>query len=121
MAFNWPNCSSVCQNLVALIKTLKQFKEADATAQGLLQRMNNTMFVGTMLLVNTAFPHRNTVSELFRKYNRCHTSIRPALQSTKLRISEIQSSFNLVPELQTAIQPGGDYASLEMSLKMKVR
>ena len=44
-------------------------------------------------------------------------SIRPALESTKSRISEIRSSFDLVLELQTAIQPGGDYASLELELK----
>lgn len=109
--------SSVCRNLVALMQTLRQFKEADATAQGLLQRMNNTKFVGTMLLLNAVLPHLNTLSKLFQKDHTCYTSIRPALDSTKSRISEIRSSFDLVPELQTAIQPGGDYASLELELK----
>ncbi|CAH3142593.1 unnamed protein product [Porites evermanni] len=63
--------SSVCRNLLTLMQTLRQFKEADATAQGLLKTMNNTKFVGTMLLLNA---------------------------------------------LQTTIQPGGDYASLELEL-----
>ena len=108
--------SSICRNLVALMQTLRQFKDADATAQGLLQRMNNTKFVGTMLLMNAVLPHLNTLSKLFQKDHTCYTSIRPALQSTKLRIADIRSSLNLVSELQKAIQPGGDYASLELEL-----
>lgn len=39
------------------------------------------------------------------------------LYCTKSRISEIRSSCDLVLELQTTIQPGGDYASLELELK----
>ena len=90
--------SSVCRNLVALMQTLRQFQEADATAQGLLQRMNNTKFVGTMLLLNAVLPHLNTLSKLFQKDHTCYTSTRPALESTKSRISEIWSSFDLVLE-----------------------
>ena len=101
---------------VTLLQTLRQFKDADATAQGLLHRMNNTKFVGTILLMNAVLPHLNTLSKLFQKDHTCYTSIRPALQSTKLRIADIRSSLNLVSELQKAIQPGGDYASLELEL-----
>ena len=111
------NVSSICRNLLALMQTLRQFKEADATAQGLLQRMTNTKFVGMMLLLNAVLPHLNTLSKVFQKDHTCYTFIRPALESTKSRISEIQSSFDFVFELQTAIQPGGDYASLELELK----
>ena len=100
--------SSICRNLLALMQTLRQFKEADATAQGLPKRMNNTKFVRTMLLLNAVLPHLNTLSKVFQKDHTCYTFIRPALESTKSRISEIQSSFDLVFALQTAIQPGGD-------------
>ena len=111
------NVSSICRNLLALMQTLRQFKEADATAQGLLQRMTNTKFVGMMLLLNAVLPHLHTLSKVFQKDHTCYTFIRPALESTKSRISAIQSSFDFVFELQTAIQPGGDYASLELELK----
>ena len=109
--------SSICRNLVALMQTLRQFKDNDATAQGLLQRMNNTKFVGTMLLMNAVLPHLNTLSKLFQKDHTCYTSIRTALESTKSRIAEIRTSLDLVSELQTAIQAGGDYASLDLELK----
>ena len=109
--------SSICRNLLALMQTLRQYKEADATAQGLLQRMNNTKFVGAMLLLNEVLPHLNILSKLFQNDHTCYTSIRPALESTKSKISEIRSSFDLVLELKTALQPGGDYASLELELK----
>ena len=98
------------------MQTLRQFKDADPTAQGLLQRMNNTKFVGTMLLMNAVLPQLNTLCKLFQKDHTCYTSIRPALQSTKSRIADIWSSLNLVSELQKAIQPGGDYAALELEL-----
>lgn len=101
---------------VTLLQTLRQFKDADATAQGLLHRMNNTKFVGTILLMNAVLPHLNTLSKLFQKDHTCYTSIRPALQSTKSRIADTRSSLNLVSELHKAIQPGGDYASLELEL-----
>ena len=106
--------SNICRNLLTLMQTLRQFKEADATAQGLPKRMNNTKFVGTMLLLNAVLPHLNTLSKVFQKDHTHYTYIRPALESTKSRLSEIRSSFNLVLELQTTIQPGGDYASLEL-------
>ena len=102
--------SSVCRNLVALMQTLRQFKDADATVQSLLQRMNNTKFVGTMLLMNAVLLHLNTLSKLFQKDHTCYTSIRPALQSTISRIVDIRSSLNLVSKLKNAIQPGGHYA-----------
>lgn len=37
-------------------------------------------------------------------------------QGTKPRIADIRSSFDLVSELQKAIQPGGEYAALELEL-----
>ena len=106
--------SNICRKLLTLMQTLRQFKEADATAQGLPKRMNNTKFVGTMLLLNAVLPHLNTLSKVFQKHHTHYTYIRPALESTKSRLSEIRSSFDLVLELQTTIQPGGDYASLEL-------
>jgi len=102
------SASSICCNLVALMQTLRQFKDDDATAQDLLQRMNNTKFVGTMLLMNAVLPHLNTLSKLFQKDHTCYTSIRPALKSTKSRIAEIHTSLDLVLELQMAFQAGGD-------------
>lgn len=68
--------------------------------------MNNTKFVGTMLILNAVLPHLNTLSKVFQKDHTCYTSIRPALESTKSRLSEIRSSFNLVLELQTTSQVG---------------
>ena len=79
--------------------------------------MNNTKFVGTMLLLNAVLPHLNTLSKVFQKDHTCYTSTRPTLESTKSRLSEIRSSFDLVLELQTTIQPDGDYASLKLELK----
>ena len=70
-----------------------------------------------MLLLNAVLRHLNTLSKLFQKDHTYYTSIRPALESTKSRISEIRSSFDLVLELQKAIQPGGDFSSLELELK----
>lgn len=104
----YPKRCSVFVALVALMQTLRQFKDDDATAQGLLQRMNNTKFVGTMLLMNAVLPHLNTLSKLFQKDQTCYTSIRPTLESTKSRIAEIHTSLDLVLELQMAFQAGGD-------------
>ena len=56
--------SSVCTNLVELMQTLRKFKEHD-TADGLLKRMNNVKFVGTLLILNEVLSHLNTLSKVF--------------------------------------------------------
>ena len=76
--------ASVCKNYVALMMTLKSFSESDATAHGLLKRMNNAKFVGVMLLLNSILPHLNALSKLFQKDHTCYTSIKPALSCTKI-------------------------------------
>ena len=57
--------SSVCTNLVELMQTLRKFKEHDDTADGLLKRMNNVKFVGTLLILNEVLSHLNTLSKVF--------------------------------------------------------
>ena len=59
--------ASVCKNLVPIVLTLRLFRETDATAHGLLTRINNCQFVGTMLLLNLILPQLNMLSKLLKK------------------------------------------------------
>lgn len=111
--------ASVCRNLVAIMLTLRQFKEQDATAQGLLTRMNNTKFVGTMFILNAVLPQLNILSKLFQKDHTCYMSIQPALQATKAYLTSIRCELDIVNKLQSAIQPDGMYAQLELRLTEK--
>lgn len=91
---------SVCKNFVALMQTLRLFKESDATAQGLLFRMNNVKFLGTLILLNDILPHLNALSKLFQKDHTCYASIQPALESTKAAIKSNRDKFNIIQEVQ---------------------
>ena len=106
--------SSVCTNLVALMQTLRKFKEYDATADGLLKRMNNIKFVGTLLILNEVLPHLNTLSKVFQKNKIHYSAIKPSLESIKRRITEVRSSCKPLHALKEALI--GQYKDLELTL-----
>lgn len=106
--------SSVCTNLVALMQTLRKFKEHDATADGLLKRMNNVKFVGTLLILNEVLPHLNTLSKVFQQNKIHYSAIKPSLELTKKRITEIRSSCKPLHVLKEALM--GQYKDLELTL-----
>ena len=106
--------SSVCTNLVALMQTLRKFKERDATADGLLKRMNNGKFVGTLLILNEVLPHLNTLSKVFQQNKIHYSAIKPSLESTKRRITEVRSSCKPLHVLKEALM--GQYKDLELTL-----
>ena len=106
--------SSVCTNLVALMQTLRKFKEHDATADGLLKRMNNVKFVGTLLILNEVLPHLNTLSKVFQQNKIHYSAIKPSLESTKRRITEVRSSCKPLHALKEALI--GQYKDLELTL-----
>lgn len=111
--------SSVARNFVALMQTLRQFKETDATAHGLLTRMNNVKFLGTVLLLNNILPHLNALSRLFQKDHTCYASIKPSLEYTKAAIQSKREEYDIIQDLEEKISPTGMYSDLEMELSLQ--
>lgn len=76
--------ASVSQHLVPLLETFRDIHYNDATAAGLLQRMNNTKFVGTLLMLKV-LPHLN---KIFQKDHTCYSCLKPSLEYTKAMIQD---------------------------------
>ena len=107
----------VADNLVPLLLTLRKFKEeADATAIGLLSRMNTTKFVGAILMLKGVLPHLNELSKLFQQNNVMYASIAPSVEYIKTKLKEVRGSNSFVTELKENIQPSGRYHQLELEL-----
>lgn len=88
-------------------------KKRDATADGLLKRIN-VKFVGTLLILNEVLPHLNTLSKVFQQNKIHYSAIKPSLESTKRRITEVLSSCNPLHVLKEALM--GQYKDLELTL-----
>ena len=106
--------SSVCSNLVALMHTLRKFQEHDATADGLIKRMNNVKFVGTLVLLNEVLPHLNTLSKVFQQNKMHYSAIQPSLECTKRMISEVKALMKPLAVLKEALETR--YKDLELTL-----
>lgn len=107
--------ASVGQHLVPLLQTFRDIQDNDATAAGLLQRMNNTKFVGTLLMLNKVLPHLNTLSKIFQKDHTCYSCLKPSLEYTKAMIQDIQTNYDVVKDLSDHVASDGPYAALELS------
>ena len=111
--------SSICSNLVALIHTLRKFQEHDATADGLIKRLNNVKFVGTLLLLNKVLPHLNTLSKVFQQNKIHYSAIQPSLECTKCMISEVKASLKPLAVLKEALETR--YKDLEIDTRIITR
>lgn len=96
------------------MQRLRKFKELDATADGLLKRMNNVKLVETLFILNKVFPHFNTLSKVFQKNKNRYSAIKPSMESTKRRITEVLSSCKPLHVLKEAST--GQYKDLEPTL-----
>ena len=74
------------------MQTPRKFKEHDATADGLLKKMNNVKFVHTHLILNKVLPHLSTLSKVSQQHKIHYSAINLSLESTKRRITEVRSS-----------------------------
>lgn len=80
----------------------------------MLKRMNNVKFVGTLLILNEVLPHLNTLSKVFQQNKIHYSAIKPSLESTKRRITEVRSSCKPLHALKEALI--GQYKDLELTL-----
>lgn len=71
------------------MQTPRKFKEHDATADGLLKKMNNVKFVHSHLILNEVLPHLSTLSKVSQQHKIHYSAINLSLESTKRRITEV--------------------------------
>ena len=107
--------SSVCRNLPALLQTLRKFVALrDATADGLLRRINDVKFVGALVILNAVLPHLNSLSKIFQQNKIHYSCIKPTLQSTKANIANVRETMKPLADLKELID--GQYKDLELTL-----
>ena len=107
--------SSVCRNLPELLQTLRKFVALrDATADGLLRRINDVKFVGALVILNAVLPHLNSLSKIFQQNKIHYSCIKPTLQSTKANIANVRETMKPLADLKELID--GQYKDLELTL-----
>ena len=114
MAVNGAKCIKCLYKLVTLMQMLKNSQSMMREADGLFKRMNNVKLMGTLLILNEVLPHYNTLSKVFQKSKIYYFAIKPSLELTKKRITEIRSNCKPLHVLKESLK--GQYKDLELSL-----
>ena len=74
---------AVYADYLALIHTLNNLKDSDATSLGLFTKVKNVKFIGTVYILSEVLPHLSTISKAFQKGAVDFSQIAPTIEYTK--------------------------------------
>ncbi|KAK6182012.1 hypothetical protein SNE40_009783 [Patella caerulea] len=83
--------SSVFANIPAILQTLRELQK-DPTAFGLLKKMNNCKFIGTIYILHDVLPKLSLLSRVFQKGVINYADILPSYQYTLDSLLEIRNN-----------------------------
>ncbi|XP_071146049.1 zinc finger protein 862-like [Mytilus edulis] len=108
---------AVWEELVPVVQTLSAISESDATAYGLLKRMNCTIFVGIVYILKEILPVLARVSKIFQRGYFNFSSIQPTLECAQGELQHISDNLTPIKNLEKDIQSDGRLGLLALELK----
>jgi len=88
--------STICDDYLAVLHTLRQLKDADAVAYGLLSKVQTAKFIGTIYILNAVLPILSSLSKTFQRGTINFSHIKPSIDYTLAKLSEIMVSWALL-------------------------
>ena len=80
---------AVFNDYEAVLQTLAQVQEHDATAPGLLKRIKTIKFLGVIYILNEILPLLSHLSRIFQRDSLSFSSIIPEVNATKEKLDKI--------------------------------
>ncbi|VDH96877.1 Hypothetical predicted protein [Mytilus galloprovincialis] len=108
---------AVWEELVPVVQTLSAISESDATAYGLLKRMNCTIFVGIVYILKEILPVLARVSKIFQRGYFNFSSIQPTLECAQGELQHISDNLTPIKNLEKDIHSDGRLGLLALELK----
>lgn len=94
---------AVFNDYEAVLQTLAQVQEHDATALGLLKRIKTIKFLGVIYILNEILPVLSHLSRIFQRGSLSFSSIIPEVNATKEKLDKILEEESPLTRLQTDI------------------
>lgn len=96
--------SAIYEDFTAILQTLRQLKETNAVASGLLSKIDSSKFIGTIYILKEILPVLSNLSKNFQwgKVNFSH--IQPSINYTLQKLTEIADSKSPITALRTDLE-----------------
>ena len=83
---------SIHDDFVAVLQTLRQLKDTDAVAAGLLSKIASSKFIGTIYILREVLPVLSSLSKNFQRGHVNFSHIQPSVNYTIHKLTEIAES-----------------------------
>lgn len=107
---------AVFEEFIPTVQTLNSLSETDATAFGLLKKMNCIYFVGIVYILHQVLPILSRVSKLFQRGCVSFSSIAPTLDCAKHDLQKLVLEQSPIKLLENDISENGRLQLLELNL-----
>ena len=95
--------SSLLSEFDALLQFLHRFADSQATAAGLLKKLQNAKFVGTLYILGDVLPILSELSLTFQSRYLNFSQISPSIEMAKLRLSKVLEDKSPLEKLERDI------------------
>ena len=106
---------AVFEDYIPVLQTLNKL-ESDATAFGLLKKMNKVLFLGLVYILYFVLPILARVSRIFQKGFVSFAIIGPTLESAKFELNSLAEDNKPIKLLETELASGGRLGTLEIEI-----
>ena len=108
--------SAIFDDYLAVLHTLRQLKDADAVAYGLLSKVQTAKFIGTIYILNAVLPILSSLSKTFQRGTINVSHIKPSIDYNLAKLSEIMVSRAPIVDLKSDLLLGGRLNKSEVRL-----
>ena len=106
---------AVYADYLALIHTLNNLKDHDATSLGLFTKVKDVKFIGTVYILSEVLPHLSTISKAFQKGAVDFSQIAPTIEYTKGQLHDAVQTKSPINRLKVDLQEDGRLGLLDMN------
>jgi len=108
--------SAIFNDYLAVLQTLRQLKDEDAVACGLLSKVKTAKFIGAIYNLNSVLPILSSLSKTFQKGTINFSHIKPSINYTLAKLSEVMHTKSPILDLKEDRLPEGRLNLSEVSL-----
>ena len=108
--------AATSDDYLAVLHTLRQLKDADVVVYGLLSKVQTAKFIGTIYILNAVLPILSSLSKTFQRGTIKFSHIKPSIDYTLAKLSEIMVSRAPIVDLKSDLLLGGRLNKAEVRL-----
>ena len=108
--------SALFDDYFSALQTLRQLKNDDAVACGLLSKVKTAKFIGAIYILNAVLPILSSLSKTFQKGTISFSHIKPSIDYTLGKLDEVMQSKSPILDFKKDLLPEGRLNLTEVSL-----